>query len=290
MTIPSIKLNNALATYIIPRVIAILVIAFISIVPIKPSVILSVIADNLFGATIDITALTTASINESTLLSSRIEYDLNIKADDDSLEKVLFGEYILNHFDTYVDVRNESKDKQKLAYETEYIISGKMSDLDCLRDVIKRILKIREISNFIFLIKDAKSLQESNALATTIAGFTGNPVVIKGVQAVILFTWSYGESLLDVRYLLDGEKIPIIKNSQNFNCDLSMLFNMFKGEHIENKSTEGLDYEGYLILLLFMEDTNKKTINCMNILEKNIRLSLGYENFCLNNCIENIEI
>lgn len=234
--------------------------------------------------------LSTASINESTLLSSRIEYDLNIKADDDSLEKVLFGEYILNHFDTYVDVRNESKDKQKLAYETEYIISGKMSDLDCLRDVIKRILKIREISNFIFLIKDAKSLQESNALATTIAGFTGNPVVIKGVQAVILFTWSYGESLLDVRYLLDGEKIPIIKNSQNFNCDLSMLFNMFKGEHIENKSTEGLDYEGYLRLLLFMEDTNKKTINCMNILEKNIRLSLGYENFCLNNCIENIEI
>lgn len=51
------------------------------------------------------------------------------------------------------------------------------------------------------------------ALGAIIGGITLTPEVIEGVEKGILAAWAFCESVLDLRALLDGDKIPLIKGS-----------------------------------------------------------------------------
>ena len=91
------------------------------------------------------------------------------------------------------------------------LIGGKDNDADNLRVTVDRLLLLREGLNMASLMAMPDKQSEAMALAVTLAGATVNPAIIEAVKYGILAAWAYVESVLDVRTLLDGGKISLVK-------------------------------------------------------------------------------
>ena len=180
--------------------------------------------------------------------------------------KALFTEYILEHLGNY----RETKENSVLDYEAEYVLGGKKADKDNLSSVIGKIILIRSGLNLISLLQDGEKRTETYALASGIIGFTGQPVLIKIVQLLIISAWSAAESLTDVKALLEGKKVPILKKADDWNLSLEGIKN-FSEEMITGKDCKhGLTYEDYLRVLLLMQNRKKQYFRTMDILQANM--------------------
>lgn len=208
-------------------------------------------------------------------------------------DALLFDEYIMDKFQNSTDwmVNNDGdkgnkkiKDERKwceLEYLTEYILCGKDSDKGNLNEVILKISVIREGANFMHLIMDAEKRKQAYSLASSLVGYTGNGVVIKIAQYLIMAVWAYGESICDIRKLLDGDTVPVIKTRESWQLSLDKLMAMdFSGEHkgstAENTEADnkggGLpdgeaSYEDYLRILLLLGNPVEKRYRVMDIIE-----------------------
>ena len=180
--------------------------------------------------------------------------------------KALFTEYILEHLGNY----RETKENSVLDYEAEYVLGGKKADKDNLSSVIGKIVLIRSGLNLISLLQDGEKRTETYALASGIIGFTGQPVLIKIVQLLISSAWPAAESLTDVKALLEGKKVPILKKADDWNLSLEGIKN-FSEEMITGKDCKhGLTYEDYLRVLLLMQNRKKQYFRTMDILQANM--------------------
>lgn len=180
--------------------------------------------------------------------------------------KALFSEYILEHLGNY----RETKEKSVLDYEVEYVLGGKKADKDNLSSVIGKIVLIRSGLNLISLLQDGEKRAQTYTLASGIIGFTGQPVLIKIVQLLIISAWSTAESLTDVKALLEGKKIPTLKKGDDWNLSLEGIKN-FSEEMITGKDNKyGLTYEDYLRILLLMQNRKKQCFRTMDILQVNM--------------------
>ena len=204
-------------------------------------------------------------------------YDLTVK-------KALIGQYILDVFLNYVNTEK----KGKLDYEVEYIIGGKNNDKDNLSYVVNRIILIREGFNLVYLFKDKTKMQEANALAVSLVGFTGMPAIVKITQLLILAAWSYGESVIDLRDLLQGKKVSLIKNSDEWNLSLEGVKNL-KEESKSKSKNSGLGYSDYLRFLLFSSDREEQIFRILSLIELNISRKYN-PNFKICDCIVEAQI
>lgn len=138
-----------------------------------------------------------------------------------SIRSALVNEYIISRFQNYTDyIDSENKgtkdilsEDRLLDYETEYILCGGKSDKDNLCEVITKLSHIREGANLLYLITDSQKKNECFTLAVQILGYTGNMVLIKAAQYLIMTLWAYAESIVELRGLYSGESISIIRNS-----------------------------------------------------------------------------
>ena len=71
------------------------------------------------------------------------------------------------------------------------------------------------------------------------------PGITEVVKHAILMAWAYGEGLVDLRALVAGKKVPLVKNKENWNLQLSELLRL--GEHgVQDSgqdSGEGMTYQ-----------------------------------------------
>ena len=180
--------------------------------------------------------------------------------------KALFTEYILEHLGNYL----EKKENSVLDYEAEYVLGGKKADKDNLSSVLGKIVLIRSGLNLISLLQDGEKRSETYALASGIIGFTGQPILIKIMQLLIISAWSAAESLTDVKALLEGKKVPILKKGDDWNLSLEGIKN-FSEEMITGKDCkQGLTYKDYLRVLLLMQNRKKQYFRTMDILQANM--------------------
>ena len=182
-------------------------------------------------------------------------------------DKVLALEYINQYFSNYMAPTEE----HTLSYEMEYILCGKSTDKDNLDAVISRLLLLREVANVTHIISDRNKCNEALLIANALAGFSGNPAVIKVVQIGIVAAWAYVESILDIRTLLSGGKMAVIKSGGQWTTELKHL-----GEALQNHAraiecTNGLKYDGYVKQCLFALDNKILAYRMMDIIELNIR-------------------
>lgn len=183
--------------------------------------------------------------------------------------KVIFGEYILGHFGNAVDALEDTA----LDYEVEYIIAGKSSDLANLKVVTAEIVSLRSALNFISILQDSVKKQEAYALASAMVGFTGMPLLITAVQMLILTAWSMAEAVTDVKSLFEGEKVPTIKTSSQWNLSIEGFKN-FTGKDLETASYDtGLEYEDYLRVLLAMQGKQKQYYRTMDVIQANVNVN-----------------
>lgn len=193
-----------------------------------------------------------------------------------------FGEYIM---EKYSHMQSGRDSAMPLDYEVEYILEGKSSDLDNIKAVVNRLLLMRQAANLLYLATDSPKRQEALALATALAGFTGMPVVIKAVQGAILLAWAFGESVVEIRRLLAGGKIPVVKTAQNWNLALTNLVKLTGNLDSEDTEDQGLSYGDFLRIFLFLEDESVKSMRCLDILEQNIRCEEKNPGFSIDRCV-----
>lgn len=200
-----------------------------------------------------------------------------LKQETSVWDQMWIQEYILEHMSTYTDQETEGV----LQYETEYILGGKSSDKENLSYVVKRLLLIREVSNLAYLYTDAQKRGELEACAAALSVLALIPEGMVLVQAVLAAGWAYAESLSDVKILLSGGKVPMIKDGDSWKTQIGNLHE----DRIET-GTKGLNYEDYLRILFLMSSKEKILIRAMDIVEWNIKAMAGKETFAMDTCVD----
>lgn len=172
--------------------------------------------------------------------------------------------------------------KEGMQYEMEYLIAGKNSDQKNLQYVVNRLLLLRFGLNYSHLLSSGKKQAEAYALATQIANITATvPGVVEGIKLLIMAAWAYGESVIDLRGLLKGNRIAVIKNEQNWQLSLSGLANLSAQE---KQSENGITYQDYLqIILLLQSESKEKYKRMMDVIEQ--RIQEQQSDFLLSECV-----
>ncbi|WP_461810742.1 DUF5702 domain-containing protein [Faecalimonas sp.] len=207
------------------------------------------------------------------------------KVKRDTISKLYFTSYLLEKFSS-IDNPDE---KKKLSYELEYIIGGRKSDRENLDIVVTKLVGMRFPVNYGFLLSNSVKKAEAEAMAATLAGVIALPALIGVIKQTILLAWAFGESIIEVRALLEGEKVELLKNQENWKLQLSSLLKLGKEEINVQKSESGLSYREYLRMLLFLQKQEEITMRSLDVIEMNIRQKRG-EFFRVDSCVSKLEI
>lgn len=190
------------------------------------------------------------------------------------VDRLMIGEYALRYFDYYG--RKPLKDGC-CAYETEYLLFGHAGDRENLSSAASRLLAVREGLNLIHILSDPQKRGEAEALAVTIAGGTGLLPLVGVIKFFIMGVWALGEAVLDVRALFNGEKVPFLKTQDSWRLDLDGLVDMGKTGGNPGESSgfgqgdKGMDYKGYLRLLLFFSMGPETDFRMLDMIQSNLR-------------------
>lgn len=204
-----------------------------------------------------------------------------------STENILFQEYILRQTGNF----QRPAQSGQLEYLCEYIIGKSGSDVDNLKAVANRLLMIREGINFVYLLGDAPKRAQAESLATAISSALLIPMASGIVEMVLLGCWAYGESILDVRELFAGGKVPLMKNASNWQLELENLGQLLQRMDTDRRDdTQGMDYEDYLRVLLYLEGQQTKTMKCLDAFELTVRAAEGHAQFRMDSCIDALEV
>lgn len=216
-----------------------------------------------------------------------------------TLSRLLYGEYVMEHFqmasdsmtDEISDGITDEMAGRALDYELEYILAGKGSDKENLEEVVGKLLLLRFVPNYAYIQTDAEMKSEAEALALTLCSLLAVPAITEAAAQVILLTWAYAEAVVDLRSLLKGNKVPLVKSKESWQIKLSSLMTLGTADdHNDGADIEGgLPYKEYLRMLLFLkkkEDTARRTLD---LIEQNLRTKYGLGFFRADYCISLVE-
>lgn len=188
-------------------------------------------------------------------------------------EKVLVTEYLDHYFSNYL----RPKENAALSYEMEYLLCGEDSDAANLEGTINRLLLMREAANIATIVMDDTKRSEAKTLGELLAGFSGNPAIIFVVQCGIIAAWAYVESILDLRALLRGDKIALIKSDRQWTTNTKNLLESLKDEAKAINCENGLTYKQYIKQFVITMGNQKLAYRMMDVMEQNVRAVPGNE-------------
>lgn len=236
--------------------------------------------------------------DDATLSNSAISLDSSVshrtlekgnsqrEGSDDWYSDVLLNQYFNNYFSCYTN----QKSGHHMKYELEYLIAGKGEDAENLRTVIKELLAVREAVNMASIVTMEDKQAEALAMSVTLVGFTLNPAIIEFVKYAILAAWAFVESVLDLRTLLQGGKIPIIKTQLTWTSNLSELSSLLSGWSKAKESSTGFDYQSHMAALLFLQNNGKVCMRAMDMQEATVCSVEGYEDFKMDRVIVDAKV
>lgn len=211
--------------------------------------------------------------------------------EEKSVSTLAFGEYLLRHFRCVAD-ESETVNGGGLDYELEYILGGRSSDRENLEEVTKKLLLIRFVPNYAFVSNDAEKRAEAEAMALTLCSLILAPEITEAVTQVLLLGWAFGESIMDIRSLMDGKRVPLLKNQESWQLQLSALLTLGTEEdQSEGLDTEsGLTYKEYLRIMFFLGQKETQTMRALDMIELRLRTEKGLTWFYADSCISRMEI
>lgn len=198
------------------------------------------------------------------------------------VSRVLVGEYDIRFFKGFQKEMGEGE-----FYELEYLIHGKNQDRDNLSGAVSRLVALRQGLNLIHILSDSGKREEARGLALAIVGGTGILPLVSVTAFLIMTVWALGEALEDVRSLLDGGRIPFLKNRSQWKISLDQLLDIGRNGRLPGGETtgsggNGLNYKGYLRILIFGGYGIGMIYRMMDIMEINI--ARGQSGFSMGHC------
>ncbi len=208
----------------------------------------------------------------------------SLEFSDDVWDYLLLQEYILEKTGHYGD----EKENSLLKYQTEYILCGMESDIANISEIADRLFALRAAANTVHILGDQEKMDFLKTVSDAIAAAIGLPEAGMVFEILFAVIWAGLEALWDVNCLLEGGEIPLIKNSAQWHYDIDALGQNMQG--IENGADGGLTYGDYLRIFLAFQDKQITTYRLMDIMEMDIRLTPGNEEFRLDGCIDSVTV
>ena len=240
------------------------------------------------------TSLSAKRISEETLISTRMANGTISQGNypqeetvqiEEFTERFFFQEYLLRYMGNFVDPTENTA----LDYQIEYLIAGKESDGDNLRTIANRLCALREVANTIYLYGDTVKCAEAEVVAAGLAALCLLPELAEVFKHTLLLGWAYAESVHDVKVLLAGGNVPLLKDEASWYYDLGTALSLGEKEGADEMGASGLSYADYLRILMCFTNLHTLTARAMNIVEADIRLTGGNEHFRLDACYERLE-
>ena len=212
----------------------------------------------------------------------------DVEDGEGTLSTLLFGEYLLEHFSMFTNTEHTGV----LDYELEYVFAGKNSDRENLEAVVRRLMALRFVPNYIYIQTDSEMKAEAEAMAATLCSLLAVPAITEAAAQGILLAWSYGETIMDLRTLLSGNRVPMTKSKESWQLQLTGLLKLGTEEDKSEGQdvADGLDYREYLRMILFLK--NKETVaeRALGIIEQNMQKMYGQTYFRADLCVSRMEI
>lgn len=186
---------------------------------------------------------------------------------DSLTDKLLLEWYLSQSLSCFT----EQRAAHALAYEKEYVIAQKGTEEENLKAVVAELLATREALNLLYLSSNTEKRKEAEVVAITLVSVTGVPELIEIVKWGVLAAWAYVESILDVRELLNGGQIPLIKNDAEWQSDLLALSSSLNKKVVQKGSGRGLSYSNYLDLLLLSKSRKQLEQRSLDVMEMTVQ-------------------
>jgi hypothetical protein len=209
------------------------------------------------------------------------------------MRNILYGQYLDEYFKALVLNGQKAEKETVLQYELEYILGGEKTDYENLVFAIENILVLREGANFLYLLSDSQKRETARETAAVLVGFTGIYALVLITEVLILLAWAFAESLMDMRLLVEGGKVPVYKSRATWQLEFEQLLSLEEGgkrKEEQKGGREGLNYREYLGLCLLFMDKDDKLLRTMDLVQENIKRRYGKNNFLLKNCIYGIQV
>lgn len=198
--------------------------------------------------------------------------------------QIAVNAYVPLYFSSFLE--ESGSEPSVLKYEMEYLLAGKKSDRENLKDAVNRVLTLRGAMNLLFLLNSPDKKAEVDALAAAVS--VGIMPAQMALSFFILTLWAFGEAVLDAKTLLAGGKVPFWKTEGTWKTSLSGLLDQsFLRESGEN-SEDGRSYTEYLSCLMFLMDRKTRNFRMMDLIQWNIRTKQA--DFSAANCAYQIEL
>lgn len=237
--------------------------------------------------------ISNASVSAPTLVSRRklqtgMGITFPVKKDTSYTSQILFQQYLMEKLGNYTNDTNPAK--TGLHYQTEYLIKGKYRDMDNLRAVAKELLLIREGVNVASLLGDPAKRAAVSSLALGIASTFLIPPAAGVIEGALILCWAFAESVLDVRELFDGGRVPLVKSASDWQTSLENLPSLLsRMDDMRKNVPNGLSYEDYLQVLLLGQSKQRKIWRGMDMVEVSLREATGRTTFQMDSCITALE-
>lgn len=201
---------------------------------------------------------------------------------------LMVDEYCGAFFNCFTDTETD-KEQHALGYEMEYLLAGKLSDEENLSETLHQLLAMREGLNLVHILSDASKRAEARNLALVITGLAGVTPLVMVTAFFVMSVWALGESIMDIRGLLAGKHVPIIKTANEWTLDLENLLEMGSSQNAgTGGGEEGLAYRSWLKILLFFDEIVQQEYRMMDVMQAN--LCLLQSGFRMNRMVYEIKI
>lgn len=199
--------------------------------------------------------------------------------------------YALDSFQHFGDGLGENREAEyhALACEIEYLLAGQASDYDNLTKIAEDLSLIRFVPNAIYAFRNDEMKEAALLLAALILAPVGLEGAAEPVSYIFLACWAYAESLMDVRCLLQGKSVPMVKDKDTWQLSLSGMQNLTVKDASGCEQGKGMNYEEYLtVFLATMPKQNQKYERMLDVMQLNIQE--GIPGFRIKNCIYEFQL
>lgn len=205
------------------------------------------------------------------------------------VEKQWFISYLCGYFKNAQDMLPLEARDGYLDYQMEYVLCGKASDRENLEQVVQQLLLVREGVNYLFLLTHSDYSSQAELLSILLAGRTGSESLVRSVKHLILLGWAYGESLVEVRQLLKGYELSVMKTEDDWQVSLPGLLALIgsPGRYDEQSPVQkGISYELCLRGFLTLQSPDMLAMRSLDVIEGELQKKEGCEKIHLDHCVE----
>ena len=200
-------------------------------------------------------------------------------------DRLLFLEYLFLHTHSF-----RAPGAGSIAYETEYLLSGKSSDAENLRSAVRSLLLLRTAANTAAILSDASLNAQASSAALTIASAFAAPEFQPAVKAILIAGWAFCESVVDIRALLSGKKVAPVKSAGTWQLGIWSITSLLEGDRDLTKDCpDGLSYEAYLRMLFLTKNQDTLQLRLLDVIETDVRTVRGRGAFRIDLCVDTLE-